>query len=210
MVNFIEQVIVWAIGLIDRFGYSGIFLTMTLESAAIPIPSEVILPFGGFLVSSGRLNFWLVILAATSANLVGSIIIYYVGFFGGKPLLEKYGKYLLIHRDDVLKMDFWLKRHGARIAFFSRLLPGIRTFSSLVIGAGKVNFNKFFWYTFAGSLVWNLPLTYLGFSAGNNWDFLRPYFRKFEAVILALFVIGIILFIFRHFHRIKKLNRHLQ
>ena len=141
----IEQIISWALALVSKFGYGGIFFTMMLESAAIPIPSEVVLPFSGFLASSGRLNFWLVVFVATLANLAGSTILYWVGFFGGQPILEKYGKYALIHRDDIQKLDRWLKKYGAKLAFVSRLLPGIRTFSSIVLGTGRLNFNKFFW-----------------------------------------------------------------
>lgn len=192
----------------DKFGYGGIFFTMTLESAAIPIPSEVVLPFGGFLASSGRLDFWLVILAATAANLTGAIAIYFVGLFGGRTILERYGKYVLISRESIARMDHWLEHYGAQTAFFSRLLPGVRTFSSLVIGAGKVNFNKFFWYTLTGSFIWNFSLTYVGFVAGNNWDFLRPYFRKFELVILAAILIAVIVFVFRQVHKLRRLQQH--
>ena len=206
----IEQIISWALALVSKFGYGGIFFTMMLESAAIPIPSEVVLPFSGFLASSGRLNFWLVVFVATLANLAGSTILYWVGFFGGQPILEKYGKYALIHRDDIQKLDSWLKKYGAKLAFVSRLLPGIRTFSSIVLGTGRLNFNKFFWYTFFGSFIWNLPLAYVGLVTGKNWNVLRPYFHKFELVILAAIVIAVILFIFKHVHRFKRLSQHPQ
>ncbi len=208
MFNVLEKIIIWALAVIAKFKYAGIFLTMSLESAAIPIPSEVVLPFSGFLASSGRLNFWLIITVATLANLTGAIAIYLVGFYGGRTLLERYGRYVLVHKDEIAKMDSWLGKHGAGVAFFSRLLPGIKTFSSLIIGAGKINFRKFFFYTLAGSFVWNLPLTYLGFAAGNNWDFLRPYFRKFDFVILAAIIVAVILFVFKHVHKLKKLRRH--
>lgn len=197
-------------GLVDKFGYWGIFLMMTLESAAIPIPSEVVLPFSGFLASSGHLYFWLVVFVATLANLTGATIIYFVGFFGGRAILERYGKYVLISAESISRMDRWLARYEAHVAFFSRLLPGVRTFSSLLIGAGKINFKKFLWYTLAGSFIWNLPLTYVGFITGNNWDFLRPYFQKFELVILAAILIVAILFVFRQVHKFRKFNRHPQ
>lgn len=207
MANIIEQIIIWALTLVDKFGYAGIFWTMMLESAAIPIPSEVILPFGGFLASSGSLNFWLVVLVATSANLFGAIALYMVGFFGGQPFLEKYGKYVLIHHDDIINLDRSLDRYGAKLAFFSRLLPGIRTFSSIVLGTGRLNFKKFSAYTLAGSFIWNLPLAYVGLIAGKNWNFLQPYFRKFELMIAALIIIAIAVFIFKHIRRFKRLSR---
>jgi len=195
--TIIEQIINWALALVSKFGYGGIFFTMMLESAAIPIPSEVVLPFSGFLASSGRFSFWLIVFVATIANLTGVTIIYFVGFFGGRKILERYGKYLLISTESISKMDRWLDRYEAQVAFFSRLLPGVRTFSSLLIGAGKINFKKFICYTLAGSFIWNLPLTYVGLITGNNWNFLRPYFQKFELAILAAFLIIVIWFIFK-------------
>lgn len=194
--------------LVGRSGYGGIFFTMMLESAAIPIPSEVVLPFGGFLASTGRLNLWLVVLSATLANLTGSVILYWIGLRGGQPVLEKYGKYVLVHREDLDKLGGWLAKDGAKLAFISRLLPGIRTFSSVVLGAGRLNFKKFFWYTLAGSLVWNLPLAYVGFAAGKNWNFLRPYFHKFDLVLAALVIVAVAWFVFKHIRKFNKLRQN--
>jgi membrane protein DedA with SNARE-associated domain len=195
--TIIEQIINWALALVSKFGYGGIFFTMMLESAAIPIPSEVVLPFSGFLASSGRFSFWLIVFVATAANFTGATILYFIGFFGGRTVLERYGKYVLISTESISKMDRWLDRYEAQVAFFSRLLPGVRTFSSLLIGASKINFKKFIFYTLAGSFIWNLPLTYVGLITGSNWNFLRPYFQKFELAILAAFLIIVIWFIFR-------------
>ena len=197
MFTIIEQIVSWALALVSKFGYGGIFFTMMLESAAIPIPSEVVLPFSGFLASSGRFSFWLIVFVATIANLTGATILYFIGFFGGRTVLERYGKYLLISTESISKMDRWLDRYEDQVAFFSRLLPGVRTFSSLLIGAGKINFKKFIFYTLAGSFIWNLPLAYAGLITGNNWNFLRPYFQKFELAILAAFLIIVVWFIFR-------------
>ncbi len=176
---------------------------MALESAAIPIPSEVVLPFSGFLVSSGRLNFYIIILVATFANLAGAIIVYWIGFWGGKPFLNRFGKYLLIHDKDVAAMERWTNHYHSRISFFSRLIPGVRTFSSLIIGVSRINFRDFVFYTFLGSLAWNLPLIYVGYVAGNNWNFLRPYFHKFELLIFSVILLGLIFFIFKHFRKSK-------
>ena len=192
----------------EKFGYWGIFFTMTLESAAVPIPSEIVLPFGGFLASSGHLNFWFVVFAATLANLMGATVIYFIGLFGGRIILERYGKYILVSAESISRMDRWLKHYGAHTAFFSRLLPGVRTFSALIIGAGRVSFGKFFGYTLAGSFLWNLPLAYVGFVAGKNWNFLRPYFQKFELVILAAILVVVILFVFRQIHKLRKFSKH--
>jgi len=199
--SIIEKIITWALALIIKFGYGGIFLTMSLESAAIPIPSEVVLPFSGFLSFSAQLNFWWVVIIATLANITGAIITYYIGLGGGRPLLERYGRYILIHQDDIEKVENWLGRYGGRTALLVRVLPGVRTFSSLVLGAGRLKFNKFFWYTLLGSFLWNLALAYVGFVAGKNWDFLQPYFRRFEMAILVLAVVIIAILIYKHIKR---------
>jgi membrane protein DedA with SNARE-associated domain len=200
----LEQIISWALAIIAKFGYGGLFVTMGLESALIPIPSEVVLPFCGFLASSGKMNLWLVVIVATLANLVASILIFYVGYFGGRPLVRKYGKYVFIHEDDIERMDNWVGKNGEKVAFFSRLLPGVRGFSSLVLGVTKINFKKFFIFTFLGSFVWNLPLAYIGFITGKNWNLLHPYFQKFEFVILGLIIIALAIFIYKHIGRFRK------
>jgi membrane protein DedA with SNARE-associated domain len=201
MTQIIEGVIIWAVGLIEKTGYLGIFVTQMLESAAIPIPSEVVLPFSGFLASSGHLNFWGVVFTATFANIVGATAVYFIGLYGGRPILERYGRYVLVTRESIAKVDHWIESYGSETAFFSRLLPGVRTFSSLIIGATKMNFGKFLLYTSLGSFLWNLPLTYIGLVTGENWNFLRPYFHKFELGLLILFILAIIVFFVRHFRK---------
>lgn len=204
MFNILEKIVSWALSLISAFGYGGIFLTMGLESALVPIPSEIVLPFSGFLASTGRFNLWLVVAIATLANLTGALVVYWIGFWGGQPVLERYGRFFLIHKDDISKMDSWLEKYEARIAFFSRLLPGVRTFSSLIIGVSRVNVLKFITYTVAGSFIWNLGLAYIGFFAGEKWNFLVPYFRRFEIIIGLVIILGIIYFVYQHLKRFKR------
>ena len=201
MFGILETVIIWAIGLVEKFGYAGIFITMALESAAIPIPSEVVVPLGGFGAAVGIMNLWLVAIVATAANLTGSLALYAFGFFGRRPVLERYGKYVLIHKDDIQKMDGWLSRHGMAAVFFSRLLPGVRTFSSLAFGAGKVKLWLFSALTFAGSFIWNLALAYAGFALGANWGVLRSYFEKFEVLIVVAAILATSWFIRKHIRR---------
>lgn len=203
MLGIIDFFINWGVGLVEKFGYAGIFVTMALESAAIPIPSEVVVPLGGFGAATGVMNFWLVAIVATLANLAGSLALYVFGSFGGRPILERYGKYFLIHRDDLSKMDDWLARHGAAAVFFSRLLPGVRTFGSLVFGAGKVRLWTFSVLTLVGSFIWNLVLAYAGFALGANWSSLRGYFEKFEIVIVVAAIIVATWFIRKHVRKSK-------
>ena len=204
MLNIIDFFIELGIRAVEEFGYWGIFVTMLLESAAIPIPSEIVLPLGGFNASLGSMNLWLVTLVATLANIAGSTILYFFGFFGGRPILEKYGKYLLIHKNDLAKLDSWLSRRGAIAVFFSRLLPAIRTFGALVFGAGKVRYATFLLHTASGSFIWNFILAYAGFTLGANWQSLRPYFEKFDVVIALFALLAVGWFIKKHILSTKK------
>ena len=201
MFVLIEHIASWAVSLIKATGYAGLFLAMALESAGVPIPSEVVVPFGGYLASTGRFEFWPVVLVTTFANLIGAGMLYFIGYYFGTFALHKYGKYVLIHDADIKKMDAWLQKRGGQVAFFSRLLPGTRTFSSLIIGAGEIKFRTFLIYTFIGSFLWNLPWTYLGFIAGEHWDKYRFYIRKFDYLIVAIILILIVWYIYLHIKR---------
>lgn len=183
---------------------------MTLESALVPIPSEITMPFSGYLVSRGELNLIAVILVGAFANLVGSIIAYYIGFFLEETVIvswiKKYGKFLLITVDDYEKSRHWFQKYGTSIVFFSRLLPGIRTFISLPAGLAGMNIWKFSFYTFVGSLIWSALLTYVGVYFGENWHSLEPIYRKFEFLIAGIFILGGLWFI-NHKLRIVKLPK---
>ena len=172
---------------------------MALESACIPIPSEIIMPFSGFLVWEGRFVFWPVVVWGAVGNLIGSVIAYAVGFFGGRRVVEKYGKYVLISSRDLELADNWFKKYGQAAVFFSRLLPVIRTFISLPAGIARMDFKKFCFYTLLGSLPWSFFLTYAGLVMGENWEELKVYFHKFDLVIGILIVLGIIWWLKRHF-----------
>jgi len=203
----ITTILVWLANLIteviSQTGYGGITFLMALESACIPIPSEIIMPFSGSLVFEGRFIFWQVVLWGAIGNLIGSIAAYLVGYYGGRPLIEKYGKYLLISFHDLEKADQWFNKYGQSTVFFSRLLPVIRTFISLPAGISRMDFKKFSFYTLAGSLLWSFVLTYAGVIMGKNWTALEIYFRKFQWVIGGLIVLVIIWWIWRHISNLK-------
>lgn len=187
-------------------GYFGVFFLMALESACIPIPSEIIMPFAGFLVWQGKFTLWQIVLWGAVGNLVGSIIAYAVGYYGGRPLIEKYGKYILISRHNLELADKWFLKYGQSAVFFSRLLPAIRTFISLPAGVARMNFKKFCFYTFLGSLIWSYFLAYAGLIMGENWAGLRIYFEKFDVIIIAAVIIGIIWWLRRHFVNRKRVT----
>lgn len=198
----------WIIHFISTLGYFGIFILMTLESALIPIPSEVTMPFSGSLAAVGRFNFWLVVAAGTLGNLVGSMLAYFLGVWGQETVVRKvivkYGKYFLISEHEYDHSERWFRKHGEIIVFVSRVLPIIRTFISLPAGVAKMNLTKFILYTTVGSLIWSYILTNIGVMLGNNWKSLEVYFRKLDLVIVV-FLFGAIFFYVRrklkHFHR---------
>ncbi len=188
---------------ISTLGYSGVVLMMTIESACIPLPSEVIMPFAGFLVAQGKFSLFGVTIAGAFGCLIGSLLAYVVGSWGGRRFIEKYGKYILISHHDLELSDNFFNKYGASAIFFSRLLPVVRTYISLPAGIAKMNFTKFVIYTFAGSLPWCLALAYMGKKLGDHWDSLGIYFHKFDFIIVALIIIGIVWYIWRHVKQIK-------
>ncbi|MCL5438964.1 MAG: DedA family protein [Patescibacteria group bacterium] len=195
----LEQLSSFIIHFIESAGYFGIFILMTLESALIPIPSEVTMPFSGFLAQKGELSFWLIVTVGAFGNLVGSLIGYAVGYFLEENvivnLIRKYGKFILVSEHEYLRSVKWFNKYGNGIAFFSRLLPAVRTFISLPAGLAEMNIWKFSIYTFLGSFIWSAFLTYIGFYMGSKWSSLEPYYRKFEYVILVAMIIGILYYI---------------
>ncbi|MBI3952615.1 MAG: DedA family protein [Candidatus Doudnabacteria bacterium] len=184
---------------IDQLGYVGVALLMAVESAAIPLPSEIIMPFSGFLIESGRFNLWGLGLAGAVGSVVGSVITYALGYYGGRPLIIKYGRFVLISQHDLELTEKFFKKFGSLSSFIGRVLPVVRTFISIPAGIGKVKFLPFVFYTFAGSLIWSFFLAWLGVKLGQNWTLLESYFRKFDAVIVIVIVIVIIWWIRRHF-----------
>lgn len=184
--------------IITAGGYFGIFFLNLISNLAIPIPSEVILPFSGFLVSQGKFNLFIVIIISVLGALSGSSILYAIGYFGGRPLIEKYGKYILIKKRDLDRGDQFFQRYGDASNFIGRLLPIIRSFISFPVGVARMSFKKFIFFAFLATLLWNSLLTYLGYSLAQNWDKLAPIFHKFDYFFLALIVLVLAWFIYRH------------
>ena len=188
-----EVLSMFVVHVIETLGYFGIFIMMTLESACIPFPSEVIMPFAGFVVHEGNLNFVWIVIIGTLGNLVGSLIAYYVGLKGGRPILEKYGKYILVTKDKLDLADNIFNKYGSLTVFVGRILPVVRTFISLPAGIARMDIKKFTIYTTIGCLPWTLVLAYLGVILGQNWHILTNYFHILD-VILVVAVIALILY----------------
>lgn len=198
------------IHLISQAGYLSVFILMTLESALLPIPSEVTMPFAGFLAQQGTLNFWLVVLIGALGNLFGSLIAYAIGYFLEESvvvaLIRKYGKFILVSEHEYTRAVHWFQKYGSPIAFFSRLLPAVRTFISLPAGLAEMNIWKFSIYSFAGAFLWSGVLTWMGYSLGAHWNSFEPLFKKFQYGIVALFVVGILWYV-NHKLKIIKLRK---
>ncbi len=190
-----------------RFGYVGIVLLMAIESACIPLPSEIIMPFSGYLVYKGEFNLWLVGIAGAFGCVMGSLVAYWVGMYGGRPLIEKYGRFILISRHDLDLADRWFASFGEIIFFASRLLPVIRTFIAFPAGVARMNLKRFIIYTFAGSLPWCLGLAYVGQKLGEKWnkdDTLKTWFHRFDFLIGIAGVLLAAWWIWRHIRHLRE------
>lgn len=183
---------------IQTLGYAGIVLLMAIESACIPLPSEIIMPFSGYLVFTGAFNLHLASLSGAFGCAVGSAVAYYAGMLGGRPFVEKYGRFVLIRHRDLDRADRWFNKYGDAAVFISRLLPVIRTFISFPAGVSKMNFPRFLVYSFVGSVPWCYFLTYLGKVLGQNWQSIKGYFHGADVVIGILLLAGFAVFLYHH------------
>lgn len=157
---------------------------MALESACIPLPSEVILPFAGYLVSQGYMTFWDAVWAGLLGQTAGSLVAYYVGYYGGRPFLERYGRYFFLRKHELEVADKWFARYGEATAFFSRLLPAVRTFISLPAGIAGMPVWRFLVYSAAGAFPWTVLLVYAGVKMGEHWTDLRVLFHRLDLLLV--------------------------
>lgn len=204
----IEIIGSWIIHFISTFGYFGVFILMTLESACIPIPSEVTMPFSGSLIASGLFNFWILVIIGTLGNLVGSLLAYWLGAWGQEAVVRKvivkYGKYVLVSEHEYDRSERWFRNHGELMVFASRILPVVRTFISLPAGVAKMNLPRFIIYTTVGSAIWSYILTKIGVTLGTNWKSLEGIFRKFDVVIVSA---GVVIVAWYVWHKLKHVRR---
>ncbi|MBI2779767.1 MAG: DedA family protein [Gammaproteobacteria bacterium] len=191
------------IATISRLGYGGVVLLMAIESACIPLPSEIIMPFAGYLVFTGEMQLWLVALAGAVGCVLGSLVAYYVGAWGGRPLVEKYGKYILVSHHDLALADRWFQRYGDITIFAGRLLPVIRTFIAFPAGISRMAMGRFVIYTFIGSYIWSWGLAWVGMKLGQNWNTLGVYFHRFDAIIGVILVMALVWYVRRHLNHRK-------
>lgn len=195
--------------LYERFGYVGVVIAMAIESAAIPLPSELILPFAGWSVSKGLTEpltsspwtYWGAVIAGVVGNTLGSLASYAIGAYGGRPLVERYGKYVLISAHDLELADRWFAKYGEATVFFSRMLPIVRTFISVPAGIARMPLWRFTLFSILGAIPWVMLLVWGGMQLGDHWLELKHNLRGLDYLIAAVILIGVGLFVWRHVRR---------
>ncbi len=192
-----EQISQAFLNFIDAWGYFAVGVLMAMENACIPVPSELILGFAGYLVSADKMTFTGAMIAGMIGGMAGSIFAYVVGATGGRKFVDKYGKYFFIKKSHVDLAQKWFDKYGIRAVFFSRMLPVVRTFISLPAGFARVNFKQFLFYTFAGSLPWTALILWAGWMLGDNWEYLLEIGHEFSLAFIAVSVVIIAWLYFR-------------
>ncbi len=191
------------------FGYAGVVIAMTIESCAIPLPSELILPFAGWSVSRGLLepltrapwNYWGAVVAGVAGNTLGSLASYAIGAYGGRPLVLRYGRFVLISAHDLEMAERWFARYGQATVFFSRMLPIVRTFISVPAGVARMPIWRFLLFSIAGAIPWVMLLVWGGVQLGDHWLELKHALAGLDYVVVALIAVGTLVFIWRHVRR---------
>ena len=187
----------FVLNLISNYGYLGMFLGMVLEAVIIAIPSELILATGGILASRGIFTFWAAFITGLLGSIFCAIVIYFMGYFGGKPFVKKYGKYFFMKEEDLEKSDSWFNKYGMISALIGRNFPIVRTLISLPIGIMRLSFTKFLIYTTIGSIPWTFIFVYVGYALGENWIILSAYIDYLKVPIRIILIVLIILFIYK-------------
>ena len=202
----IEALAVFTTGAISALGYGGVVLLMAIESACIPLPSEIIMPFAGYLVYAGRFTLHGAALAGAVGCIAGSIPAYYLGLYGGRPLIERYGKYVLVSRHELDLADRLFARRGQWVVLAARLLPVIRTFIAFPAGVARMNMARFILYTFVGSYPWCYGLAWVGMKLGEQWDKdprLKAAFHRFDLAIGVALVVAVAWFVWHKLRAAK-------
>ncbi len=194
----------WVTGIISHIGYAGVALLMAIESACIPLPSEIIMPFAGYLVYTGRFNLFLVATAGAIGCNIGSAIAYWIGAYGGRPLVERFGSYVLLSRRDLDRTIAFFERHGSITVLVGRLLPVVRTFIALPAGIARMSQRRFHIYTFIGSWPWCLALAYAGKKLGSAWNTdprLKSILHRADLAIIILLAVAFVWFVRTHWQQ---------
>jgi len=198
MENLLTQLAQFVIHIISSFGYLGVFIAMAIESACIPLPSEIILPFTGYMVYLGQFNLASATVAATLGNLFGALVAYYVGVYGGRPFVTRYGRYFFMNKQELERTERLFAHRGEMTVFVGRMLPVVRTFISLPAGIARMNPIKMATYTVLGALPWCFILIVIGAKLGENWNSLKPLFHRFDILIIGVVFLALVYWLRRH------------
>ncbi len=205
---FTEFIVDIAVKIISSIGYFGVFVLMLLESMIFPMPSEAVMPFAGFIASQGGMNIWLASLFGALGGIVGSVISYYIGLYGGYRFVNRYGKWFLLEKHHLDWTVKFFSKYGEKTIFISRLIPVVRHFISIPAGVGKMKMGKFLVYTFAGAFVWDFFLAFLGFKLGENWTLIQKYSHPVDIIVIGVLVILVAWYVYhqvmRHMNKKKK------
>lgn len=183
--------------IISTAGYAGVFFLMVLESMVAPVPSEAVMPFAGVLWFLGKMSFGPIVIFSTLGSVTGSLISYYAGLYGGRPLIQKYGKYALLNEHDLALTESFFEKYGDKTIFMSRFIPVVRHLVSIPAGTGKMNIFKFIFYTILGAGMWNSFLTYAGYYLGSNWTEIRKWSEVIDLVLVAAIIALVVLYFYR-------------
>lgn len=195
----------WVLLFIQRLGYAGLFGGMLFQATGfVPLPSEVMMSFGGYLANAGKLVLWMVIGAGALGDVAGAIIAYLIGFYGGRPLLLRWGRFFFVRETELHRADRWFARFGSRAVLICRLLPGIRSFASLPAGITRMPLGVFVGYTAIGAALWCTGFAAIGYTLGEHWSALEPLFRRFSLLLVGALVVAVGLWIWSHFRAEKQ------
>lgn len=182
-------------------GYLGVFVLMTLESMVAPVPSELVMPFAGFLVADGKLNLWLVIIASSLASITGSLISYAIAYFGEKELIHKFGRFVFLDKDELDWTQRWFEKRGSITILISRFIPVIRHLISIPAGLAKMDLKKFVLFTAVGATAWNSFLLWVGVQLRERWEAVHKYSSQLDVLVIVLIVVAVAYYAYRHIRR---------
>jgi membrane protein DedA with SNARE-associated domain len=194
---------------IEAGGYLGVMMLMTLESMVAPVPSEAVMPFAGFLIFEGKFTFLGVIFFSTVGSIIGSLLSYYAGAYGGRPFIKRFGKFLLLDESHLGMTERFFNKHGDKTIFISRFIPVVRHLISIPAGVGKMNLVKFSVYTIVGAGIWNAFLTYIGYILRENWTIVRKYSEIVDIFVVALLIIGLVYLLYHLYGYRKSLRKQV-
>lgn len=190
-----EALVQYIVHIIEVGGYPAVCFLMALESMVFPVPSEAVMPFAGMLVTGGQFTFWGAVFAATVGSIIGSIVSYYIGAYGGRPFIRTWGKYFLLNEGHLATTERFFAKYGDGTIFVSRFIPVVRHLISLPAGMGRMNLTKFAVYTVLGAGMWNAILLYTGMLLKERWDALQPYMHYVDLAVVGIILIAVAYFI---------------